>query len=181
MKHHGNYPLQTTNRRAFPLFIFNSVELAKEKIYLNTNGTNEATYVHALIRPTFVRLFAKDTDWIKFVWSESTLKCKKDEENELLLDYDGKATTASKIDGIILDELNDVEIGLIEVSGPNCKVNTSHFYEDRKKIAKNLQCMYRTIVNLKTNVSLLSRKDIKVYGFHFYRKSDTAALGCVKY
>ncbi|KAL7320107.1 hypothetical protein PS15m_000026 [Mucor circinelloides] len=28
--------------------------------------------------------------------------------------------------------------------------------------------MYRTIVNLKTNVSLLSRKDIKVYGFHFY-------------
>jgi len=109
------------------------------------------------------------------------LKFKKQEENEFLLDYDGKATTASKIDGIILDELNGVEIGLIEAYGPSYKVNRSHFYEDRKKIAKNLKCTYKTVVNLKTDVSPLSRKDIKVYGFHFYCRSDAAALGCVKY
>lgn len=107
---------------------------------------------------------------MKFLWFECTLKCKKDEENKLLLDSDGKATSATKIDGIIIDEVYGVEVALAEVSGPNWKVDTHHFFEDRKKLAKNLKCMYKSLISLKTGVSLVSRKNLKVYGFHFYCK-----------
>lgn len=112
----------------------------------------------------------KSNPWVKFIWFESTLKCKKDEENKILLESDGKATSVTKIDGIIMDEVYNLEVALIEVSGPNWKVDTNHFYEDRKKMAKNLKCMYKNLVNLKTGVSLVSRKELKVYGFHFYCK-----------
>lgn len=112
----------------------------------------------------------KSNPWVKFIWFESTLKCKKDEENKILLESDGKATSVTKIDGIIIDEVYNLEVALIEVSGPCWKVDTNHFYEDRKKMAKNLKCMYKNLVNLKTDVSLVSRKELKVYGFHFYCK-----------
>lgn len=39
----------------------------------------------------------------KFLWFGCTLKRQKDEENVLLLDSDGKATSVTKIAGIILE------------------------------------------------------------------------------
>ncbi|KAI8090474.1 hypothetical protein BDF21DRAFT_190711 [Thamnidium elegans] len=142
-------------------------DLEKEKIKLYESETNEAMYLLCFLRPIF-RVLTRSQPWTKFLWSECTLKCKKDEENELLLESDGKATSATKVDGIIVDEVYDVEVALIEVSGPNWKVDTSHFFEDRKKLAKNLKCVYKSIISLKTGVSLVSRKNLKVYGFHFY-------------
>jgi hypothetical protein len=121
----------------------------------------------------------KSNPWIKFVWFEGTLKCKKEEENGILLESDGKATSVTKIDGIVMDEAYDLEVALIEVSGPNWKVDTNHFFADRKKLAKNLKCVYKTIVGLKTDASLVSRKELKVYGFHFYRKSIITYNRCL--
>ncbi|GAA5798548.1 hypothetical protein HPULCUR_003953 [Helicostylum pulchrum] len=128
-------------------------DLEKEKIKLYQSEANEATYLLCFLRPIF-RILTGFQPWMKFLWFECTLKCKKDEENKLLLDSDGKATSATKIDGIIIDEVYGVEVALAEVSGPNWKVDTHHFFEDRKKLAKNLKCMYKSLISLKTGVSL---------------------------
>jgi hypothetical protein len=106
-----------------------------------------------------------------FIRCEASLKCKKRQENEVLLLSDGKSTTSTKIDGIIVDEEFDLEVAIIEVSGPNWKVNTTHFFEDKKKLAKNMKSMYETIIDVKDNPCLVSKRELKVYGFHVYCKS----------
>ncbi|CAO3630680.1 unnamed protein product [Mucor fragilis] len=60
--------------------VYTNIE--EEKIHLYAANANKATYLHSLVCPTFFCLFHMDAPWIKFVWSESALKCKKDEENE---------------------------------------------------------------------------------------------------
>lgn len=103
---------------------------------------------------------------------ESCLRCKKAEQNALLIENDEKAATTTKIDGILINEDFNLEVALIEVSGPNNKVNATHFYEDRKKLAKNLKCMYKAIMLYKEQVSVVSKRDFKVYAFHFYCKFE---------
>lgn len=44
-----------------------------------------------------------------------------------------KSTTPTKIDGVIVNEEFGLEVAIIEVSGPNWKVDTAHFLEDKKK------------------------------------------------
>ncbi|CAO3611962.1 unnamed protein product [Mucor fragilis] len=143
------------------------VNLEEEKIHLYNIEANEATYLMCLIRPIFVQL-ASEISSFKFLWYESCLRCKKAEQNALLIENDEKAATTTKIDGILINEDFNLEVALIEVSGPNNKVNATHFYEDRKKLAKNLKCMYKAIMLYKEQVSVVSKRDFKVYAFHFY-------------
>ncbi|OBZ85114.1 hypothetical protein A0J61_06836 [Choanephora cucurbitarum] len=144
-------------------------KLEGEKIRLYETSTNEVTYLFCFLRPIFLLMTEKER-WLKFNWSEVTLQCKKNDENDILILSEGKATSPTKIDGILIDEESNVEVGLIEVSGPNWKVNTTHFFEDKKKIAKNLKQMYQSLISLKAEVSLTSRKCLKLYGFHCYCK-----------
>lgn len=67
-----------------------------------------------------------------------------------------------KIVGILIDKVYDIEVAIIEVSGPNWKVDTNHFFKVRKKIAKNLKYMYKALAKSKTGVNLVSRKEIKL-------------------
>lgn len=101
--------------------------------------------------------------------AEASLRCKKEHENGILLE-EGTCTTPTKIDCIILNKDFDLEVAIIEVSGPNKKVNTTHFLEDRKKTAKNLKYMYNAIMSLKEKPSIEFKMPIKVYGFHVYCK-----------
>lgn len=83
-----------------------------------------------------------------------------------------KSTTPTKIDGVIVNEEFGLEVAIIEVSGPNWKVDTAHFLEDKKKKpAKNMKSMYETIINVKENPCLVSKRELKVYGFQVYCKS----------
>ncbi|KAI8641472.1 hypothetical protein BD408DRAFT_208682 [Parasitella parasitica] len=143
------------------------VKLEKEKIRLYESGTNEATYLMCYLRPVLLEVL-KPCSFLKFLWCEASLNCKKRQENEVLLFSDGKSTTTTKIDGIIVDEEFDLEVAIIEVSGPNWKVNTTHFFEDKKKLAKNMKSMYETIIDVKDNPCIVSKKEVKVYGFHVY-------------
>ncbi|KAL9543526.1 hypothetical protein MBANPS3_008085 [Mucor bainieri] len=61
-----------------------------------------------------------------------------------------------------------MELAIIEVSGPNSKADTTHFLEDKKKIAKNLKHMYKAILSMHDNPTLESKLPLKVYGFHIY-------------
>ena len=105
-----------------------------------------------------------------FIRCEASLNCKKRQENEILLLSDAKSATSTKIDGIIVDEDFDLEVAIIEVSGPNWKVNTTHFFWRQKKLAKNMKSMYEAIVDVKGNPCLVSKKGLKVYGFQIYCK-----------
>jgi hypothetical protein len=60
--------------------------------------------------------------------------------------------------------------GIIEVSGPNWKVDTTHFIDDRVKIAKNLKIMHRYIMDLRDDPYIVFRRSFKVYGLHIYCK-----------
>ncbi|EPB92241.1 hypothetical protein HMPREF1544_00810 [Mucor circinelloides 1006PhL] len=143
------------------------VDLEEEKIRLYNIDTNEATYLLCFVRPIFVQLLMPIST-MKFIWCESYLVCKKAEENRILMDQDEKAANTAKIDGILIQEQYNLEVALIEVSGPNYKVNSTHFYEDRKKLAKNLKSIYKAIMHSKDYVCAVSRREFKVYGFHFY-------------
>lgn len=52
---------------------------------------------------------------------------------------EGASSNSTKINGIIIDETFEIDVGLTEISGANWKVNTTHFIEDKVKIAKNLK------------------------------------------
>lgn len=62
------------------------------------------------------------------------------------LDDDKRSFTGPKVDLIIKDKKYDLEIMIVEVSGPPRKVNRTHFLEDRNKTAKNLKAMFKHIV-----------------------------------
>jgi hypothetical protein len=100
---------------------------------------------------------------------ESSLLCKKELENGVLAPQGESALTA-KIDGILIDKEFEVEVGIIEVSGPSRKVDTTHFIEDRIKIAKNLKTMYKYIMALRDDPYIVIRRSFKMYGLHFYCK-----------
>lgn len=67
-----------------------------------------------------------------------------------------------------------MEVAIIEISGPNNKVGTAYFLEDKKKTTKNLKHMYKAILSMHDKPSLESKLSLKVYGFHIYRKLSLA-------
>jgi hypothetical protein len=100
---------------------------------------------------------------------ENILQCKKELENGVLAQK-GECANGSKIDGIIINNEYSLEVEIIEASGPNHKVDTTHFVEDRIKIAKNLKSMYKYIMKLRDDPYIVIRKTFKVYGLHIYCK-----------
>lgn len=103
--------------------------------------------------------------------AEAALRCKRTHENKVLMN-EGACTTPTKIDGIITDKDFNLEVAIIEISGPNNKVDNTHYLEDKKKTAKNLRYMYEAIMSLKSKPSFELKTSLKVYGFHIYRKSS---------
>jgi hypothetical protein len=83
----------------------------------------------------------------------------------------GEFAATAKIDTIIINKELEIEVALIEVSGPNWKVDTTHFIEDRAKLAKNLKVMFRYIMELRDEPYVVFRRSFKVYSFHVYRMS----------
>ncbi|KAL9540507.1 hypothetical protein MBANPS3_009639 [Mucor bainieri] len=142
------------------------VKLHDEEICLYNTDVNETTYLMCYIRPLFIHLL-RSLYLHQFQWAEAALRCKKTHENKILKD-DGACTTPTRIDGIITDKDFNLEVAVIEISGPNNKVDTTHFLEDKKKTAKNLKYMYEAIMSLKSKPSLESKMSLKVYGFHVY-------------
>lgn len=70
---------------------------------------------------------------------------------------------------IIKNEKYNLEIMIVEVSGPPHKVNRTHFLEDRNKIAKNLKAMLKHIVCKMEVPSVTLIKKIKLFGIQLYK------------
>ncbi|KAI9353946.1 hypothetical protein BD770DRAFT_412389 [Pilaira anomala] len=80
--------------------------------------------------------FLKHTPVFLFFFGETSLKAKSVEVNRYLFD-DDRRFAGPKIDLIVRDNKYDMEIMIIEVSGPPSKVNQTHYIEDRNKTCKN--------------------------------------------
>lgn len=101
-----------------------------------------------------------------YKWGESKLSESKDEDNMTKNDDEPRAV-GSSIDDIITLKKPEIDIFLIEVSGPMWKENYSHFRNDRMKIAKNLKKMMKNI--LRKKLVMNEAKDLKLYGMQIYR------------
>jgi hypothetical protein len=73
---------------------------------------------------------------------------------------------------IFSHKIYEQEIAILEVSGPNNRINNSHFLEDRNKTAKNLKHILKTVIDSIPPCSAAVIKRLKVYGFHLYGKSS---------
>ncbi|CAO3640463.1 unnamed protein product [Cunninghamella echinulata] len=143
------------------------LSLENEKYYLYEKNVNENTYTMIFLRPIIILLFKPLNNIFKFLWGEVSLQCKNESDNKILAAND-RSASSSKIDGIIIDNVYNMEVGIIEVSGPNYKVNKVHYLEDKNKLAKNLRLIYKSIEVLKSTTSMVMMKDLKVYGIHVY-------------
>ncbi|KAG1451880.1 hypothetical protein G6F56_007970 [Rhizopus delemar] len=76
---------------------------------------------------------------------------------------DESRAVGSSIDGIITLKKPEIDILLIEVSGPMWKENYSRFLNDSMKIAKNLKNI------LRKKLVMDEAKDLKLYGMQIYR------------
>jgi hypothetical protein len=74
-----------------------------------------------------------------------------------------------KIGAIIVDKKYNLEVVVIEVSGPPAKKRpNSLFRRDRNKIAKNLKAMHKRVASLMEVPNVILRRKIKLYGIQFY-------------
>lgn len=69
---------------------------------------------------------------------------------------------------IIKDAKYDIEITVVEVSGPSNKISQTHFLEDRNKICKNLKAMFKYIVSKMEVPSITLIKKLRLFGLQFY-------------
>lgn len=143
------------------------LSLEDEKYYLYEKNMNESTYTMIFLRPIIILIFKPLSNIFKFLWGEVSLQCKNESDNKILTTT-GRSASSSKVDGVIIDDVYNMEVGIIEVSGPNYKVNKVHYLEDKNKIAKNLRTIYKSIEVLKSTTSMVMMKDLKVYDIQVY-------------
>ncbi|KAF1807244.1 hypothetical protein FB192DRAFT_1019394, partial [Mucor lusitanicus] len=98
-----------------------------------------------------------------FKLGESHLQCAIKQTND-----DEAADADPKIDIIMSHKQNTLAMSVVEVSGPNHKVNKSHYIGDRNKIAKNLKSIIKTIENTSSTPDIQALKKVKVYGLQVY-------------
>ncbi|KAL9550805.1 hypothetical protein MBANPS3_004549 [Mucor bainieri] len=149
----------------------NVCRLFKSVVNPNMNllnqGVSEPMYTYYFVFP-LVRLLLKQYDSeLMVIVGEPYLNAKKKEENALLTENQ-RSAQGPKIDIIIHNKTLDLEIALVEISGPNRKANKAHYLGDRNKLAANMKSIYRDITHKNANNSRRSSKNLKVFGFQFY-------------
>lgn len=68
----------------------------------------------------------------------------------------------------------NIDIAILEISGPNHKINQVHYLGDRFKIAKNLKIMMESLLSAARYATPIEKRKIKLYGFHIYLLQFTA-------
>ncbi|KAI7899826.1 uncharacterized protein BX663DRAFT_175385 [Cokeromyces recurvatus] len=132
----------------------------------SSDFANEDSYLYFVLSPIFKNLLLNHPRNC-LIFGEVNLKAKAIEVNRYL-DEDERSFTGPKIDLIIKDKKYNLEIMIVEVSGPPQKVNRTHFLEDRNKIAKNLKAMFKHIVSKMEVLSVTLIRKLKLYGLQFY-------------
>jgi hypothetical protein len=157
----------TANDSAMKLWIIKVIKL----YYLTLKTSdfiNEGSYLYFVLAPTLKNLINQPRNIL--VFGEANLKAKAIEVNRYQ-DDDERSSAGPKIDIIIKDKKYDIEVMIVEFSGPPSKTNKTHFLEDRHKIAKNLKAIHKRIVsNMEVPNVMLSRK-LKLHGLQVYNNN----------
>ncbi|EIE87287.1 hypothetical protein RO3G_11998 [Rhizopus delemar RA 99-880] len=128
--------------------------------------TKEDTYLYFVLSPIFKNLLCNDPRTC-LLFGKTNLKVKAIEVNRYLGDEE-RRFAGPKIDIVVKDENYNMEIMVVEVSGPPNKVNQTHYLEDRNKICKNLKAMFKQIVSKMEVPSVTHIRKLKLYGLQFY-------------
>lgn len=86
-------------------------------------------------------------------------------------DDDEAADSEPKVDAVMYHKGLDLAMSLVEVSGPNYKVNKKHCIGDRDKLARNLKSILKAIEKFTKTFDIITLKKIKVYGMQAYCSS----------
>lgn len=122
-----------------------------------------------MLAPLLKTLLTKDDNSrTRLVFGESNLKAKAKEVNRGL-DDDERRYTGPKIDVIGIDRKYNMEIVIVEVSGPPNKVNQTHYIEDRNKICKNLKAMFKEVVSSMEVPFVTHIRKLRLFGIQFYQ------------
>lgn len=111
---------------------------------LNSNLQNEYSLIIDYLNRVIRIMFDVHYSLWMYKWGETKLTASKEEANLAKNDDDKRAVGAS-IDGIIYSPNLDLDLLLLEVSGPMNKVDHTHFLKDRIKIAKNLKMILKSL------------------------------------
>jgi hypothetical protein len=106
---------------------------------------------------------------------EPYLKVAADHDNDALNDEDSRSK-GPKTDMIFRNTNINIGIAILEISGPNHKVNQVHNLGDRYKIARNLKIMLSSLISTARYATPVEKRKIKLYGFHIYRKYKIESL-----
>ncbi|KAL9551417.1 hypothetical protein MBANPS3_004261 [Mucor bainieri] len=110
--------------------------------------TNEGVYLYFVLAPLFKSLLTDDDNSrTRLVFGESNLKAMAIDVNRGL-DDDERRYTGLKIGMIAVDKKYNLEFLVVEVSGLLNKTNQTHPIEDRYKICKNLEAMFKILMHL---------------------------------
>lgn len=149
--------------------IINVVKIYKKrnkKDELVSGEYNETEYLFYFIEP-FISQVIKSVPHIKLKCGERYLRVAADYDNENLNDEDARSK-GPKIDLIFRNMMLNIDIAILEISGPNHKINQVHYLGDRFKIAKNLKIMMESLLSAARYATPIEKRKIKLYGFHIY-------------
>lgn len=147
------------------LWILKTVKL----FYFNikpVDYANEDSYLYFVLSPIFKNILCNHP-FVSLLFGEVNLKAKAIEVNRYLYE-DQRRLAGPKIDIIVKDTKYNMEIMIIEVSGPPNKISQTHFLEDRNKICKNLKAMFKHIVSQMEVPSVTLIKKLRLFGLQFY-------------
>ncbi|KAI9268686.1 hypothetical protein BY458DRAFT_191770 [Sporodiniella umbellata] len=132
------------------------------------DNINENEFTMCFMYPLFYNLLKYSKRNIVIRWGEAELISKKKEEHHAL-DDDDRRSPGPNVDFTFRSMIyNNVEFAVGEVSGAPLMQNQTHFVDDRKKIAKNLKTMIKSIINLKKHIIESHVQNIQIYGIQIY-------------
>ncbi|KAL7334437.1 hypothetical protein PS15p_200064 [Mucor circinelloides] len=146
--------------------VYKMIKICAGAIFAGDNkfsgAWNEVEYTFFFIYPLLKQ--ALHNVPFEFRLGESHLKCAIKNTND-----DEAADCGPKIDIIMYYKRLDLAMSVVEVSGPNHKVNKNHYLGDRVKIAKNLKSILKAIEKSTKTPDIITFKKIKVYGVQVYQ------------
>ncbi|KAL7330105.1 hypothetical protein PS15p_205092 [Mucor circinelloides] len=143
-------------------------------IKLTSTTQNEYSFSIGYLSRIISIIFDIQPDLWNYKWGETKLGASKEEKNRAKND-DDKRSVGSSIEGIIYSPKLNLDLLLLEVSGPMHKEYYTHFLKNYLKIAKNLKNILKN--QFRKSFVLTEARNVNVFGLHTYR--NTFRLYCM--
>ncbi|CEG82815.1 hypothetical protein RMATCC62417_16815 [Rhizopus microsporus] len=159
-------PSYAHKRAALKLLKVHSQQQRNDINLLQSTTRNEYSFIIDYFRKIVTIIFDTNKNLWSYRWDETKFTASKEEKNLSKNDYERRSAGAS-IDGIVHAHELNLDLLVLEVSGPMLKEDYTHFLKDRLKIAKNmkriLKCLFRK------SFILSEANKVDVFGLQAYR------------